>query len=522
VLVVGWAATASALAYLAGSNARRANANAAEALRNEERANALAARALASERQAKKNAETAKRLHQHAVGQMIQLVEQVQNRLRDRRLSRSMGAQGRALRQDLLNLLRERALLLAREVEGDRISSFGLAAMHQRLGDLFRNLGQGEEALRQYRQAVRRIEKVVAAQPDNDVARANLGVMLLRLGELACDRDADPHAALASFRRARQLQQEIFTRPRSGEYTEAKNKILLARADVHLGRAYLQGGDPAAAARHFRQALAYRKEWAAAPPHSAEARSYLAEVYLWLGVTAWHQGDAGAVAENFRQALRLGEELAAQHPRDVSFKADLADLYGNFGDAQVRLGQPEAASKSYRRSAENLQKVLTLRPGVPAYDSLLALTQERLAADALRQGRRPEAARRYQEALQLRADLAELEPSNRVQRAAYLLALARCGKHAEAGRGALALRKEASDRPELLVQVARCYVACAGGVRGEEAEGYRAQALDALNALAAVPGYRDAVALRTDPDLAPLRKESAFRALLSKLGAGGR
>src|SRR5436309_1654379 len=84
--------------------------------------------------------------------------------------------------------------------------------------------------------------------------------------------------------------------------------------------------------------------------------------------------------------------------------------------------------------------------------------------------------------------------------AAYLLALARCGQHAEAGRGPRALGKEASGSPELLAQLARCYVACAGASRGEEVRGYTAGALAALHALAAVPGYRDVVALRTDPD----------------------
>jgi tetratricopeptide (TPR) repeat protein len=341
--------------------------------------------------------------------------------------------------------------------------------------------------------------------------------MLLRLGDVALDRNGDAQAARSYFRQGRALQQAIFTHPRGKDFTEPKNKILLSHADVRLGRASLQLGDPETAARHFQQALTFRKDWAAATRQSPSARSYLAEVYLWLGVTVWHRGEAAAVPEYFGQAVRLAEALVAQHPRDAGFKADLAEVYAAHGDAQVRLGQAEAAAKSYRLALASLQAGRALRPGVPAHDALLARIHEGLAGDALRRGQRSEATKHYQEALHLRADLAELEPGNPVRQAAYLLALARVGKHAEAARGAEALRRRAPRSPEILLQVARCYAACARGAGGEEARGYTARALDALQALAALPDYHDAVALRSDPDLAPLRAEPAFQALLRKL-----
>ena len=50
---------------------------------------------------------------------------------------------------------------------------------------------------------------MVHDQPNNDVARANLGVMLIRLGEMALDQGGDAARARDEFGRAWKIQEEI-------------------------------------------------------------------------------------------------------------------------------------------------------------------------------------------------------------------------------------------------------------------------------------------------------------------------
>jgi serine/threonine-protein kinase len=523
LLLVAWAATSSALAYLAWRSEQRANANADLARKNEEAAkqNAEAAKkhaaaALANEQRAKKNEETAKTLHQQTVSRMVVLAKQLQQKLRDRRLAQQMGPTARTVREELLGVVRQRLLEMGRAIEKAEVTSFGMAATHQQLGDLFKGLGQGEEALRQYRQGARLVQMVVDEKPASDVARANLGVMLMRLGDVALDLNGDAEAARAYYRKGWDLQHEIFKRPRSGEYTEAKNHILLSHYAVRLGRASLALGDPGEADKQFRVALGYRQAWLKPAGNSAEARSYLTEAHMWLGVAGWHRGDGKAVQQHFGEAVRLCEELVKQHPKYAGFRSDLAEVYGAQGDAQLRLGRADEAAASYRKSLESLQAALARNPEAPALQPPLALAEERLAGDALRRGQREEAERRFREALKVREELAGLEPDNLVARAAHVLALAHCGKYTEAARGAEDLRRRAPRCAELLLQAARAYAACAAGAEAQRPL-YTQKALEILQAVAALPGYRDVVALRTDPDLAPLRDEPGFQALQSKL-----
>ena len=290
--------------------------------------------------------------------------------------------------------------------------------------------------------------------------------------------------------------------------------VHLSHHAVRLGRALLSLGRPTEAMSRFEEALKLRKEWAAAVSNSAESRSYLVEVYMWLGTTSWHRGDAQATTRHFRDGLGIGESLVKEHPGDFSYKEDLVQVYGAEGDALVNLGRDEEATRSYQRAREYLDLSLARNPDNPVHLPYLALLHERFGGLAQRRGQRVEAEKHYGEALKIREALVVLHPDHRVWQAAYAVALARAGKHAEATRPADELRRQAGQSPELLLQVARCHAACASAAAPKQ--DHTSKALEALQALAALD-FRDPVLLRTDPDLAALQKEPSLRTLLAKM-----
>ncbi len=198
LLVVGWAVTSTVLYRRARASQQAAVLAAADARRHEAIAfeNAIAARRSAE--QAQRNADLARRREeaatttaQNAITRMIHLGNQLLGRLRARHDPPQTETQWLGLREDLIALMTKETVAMAQQIESQEIVSFAVVATHQQLGDLLRNLGQGEDARRQFQRACELLDRIVAAQPGNDVARANLGVMVQRLGEMALNLDGD-------------------------------------------------------------------------------------------------------------------------------------------------------------------------------------------------------------------------------------------------------------------------------------------------------------------------------------------
>jgi len=503
VLVVVWAMTASVLVWRLNLQQQATAEQAAIARENEAKANT--------------NAAEAKSRYQKAAASMIDLTERAQNRLRSKRMAARSLPEVQQLREDLLKQFRQSLAQMAQELEKAEATPFATVGTAQKLGDLLSRLGQHKEALEQYQLGYRLARQVAEEQPENDLARANLGVMVLRLGHAALDLEGDGRAARDYYRRARELHQDVADHPRSSNYTEVDLKRILSHDEMPLGKVELYLGDPAAACRHFQEALALRTFWSEAEPQSSEARSYVMEARMWLGVARSHLDEPATMREQFEEALRIGKALAQKHPKDVSFKADLAEVYEFQGDAEFIQGKLETARKCYQQSLQELEPVLAQKPDSITYDPLLARTYERLAALQLRQGQPTEAQANYRKALQVREDLLRIERNNPTWQAAYLLALAHCGKHAEAVQGAQKLRQGVARSTELLLQLARCCaVSAAAAPDAAQKQRYVETALEAATA-ATKDGYKDVVVLRRDPDLESLRQTAGFQTLLTHL-----
>jgi serine/threonine-protein kinase len=530
-LVVAWSITSTWLYRKARSNERTAvraaaeardsealaRRNAEEARRNAEEARRNAERARASEDLAKRRADLARDTAQDAFNRTIRLGEQVLRRVQAKHDPARAQAEWLRLRDDLASTLQKELVPIANRIEAQGVTPFGLAAMHQGLGDLFRRSGQGEEARRQFRRTIELIDQVARAQPDNDVARANLGVMHQRLGEAALELDGDGRRALEEFQLSWDLQERIAREPRSKNYTKTDNHRLLSHAALKLGLAELGLGHPAEAYAQFQTAWENRKAWTLAAAQDARARSYLSEAEFWLGVASSRLDRWTESRQHLDQAIGICDDLVRRFAREPGFKADLAAIHGSYGDALSRRGDDAEAEKALRRSLQHAESALAQNPEEQGVQPVMAAADDALAAIALKAHREADAQRLFQASLEIRVELARLDPSNLPRQAELALALAHCGRREEAARKADELMRTAADRPVLLIPLARCFAACAAG---ESDSGRRqrdvAQMLDTLNA-AVRNGYRDIVVLKSDPDFAPFRNTPAFQALVDAL-----
>jgi serine/threonine-protein kinase len=532
-LVLFWGASASAVAWKfkeknilianalddakkgwgeAESNLRVAKVNEAEAKHNAE---------VASEHadQAEANANAAKEQHRKAVDLFVELGKHLEQRLQGRR-SLLEKPELRTLQEELLGMVRSAMTDLAKEIESSNVTSFAMANTCFKLGDLLSRFGHGEEALRQYDYGYKLVKQVVDSQPESDLARANLAMMLMQMGKMELELNDDARSARARFVEAHQLHQAIADKPQNNSgHSQIDHHRLLSFYDLQTGIADLHLGRPAEALKSFQAALAHREAWLQAEPNNVAARSYLSEVQFYLGVVNWHLNNLEATQDHFRKALTICHGLADNFPNDFSFRLDLAQIYGDYCDAKLRLGKPDDARVAAAKSLEFLQAVLAHDPDFVSRQALLALTYERQGLVAQRRGEADEARQRFGEARKLRDDLVIVDPANQSWKMADALTLAHCGEHVAGAQKAQDVIDKSPENVGLLLQAARTWAVCASAVDGvAERAAYRQRAIEAVRK-ATKGEYRDAVLLETDPELALLADDAAYAAVLAEIKA---
>ncbi len=461
---LAYALTASQNAVLAQHNAEDARSKAQEAVASALSARQNAERATANEARAKSQQENAQRIAQDAIVQMIHLGEQVLRRLKTKHDAARAEEEWLRLHDDLLAMLQKEMVPLAERVEAQGVSPFAFATLHQRMGDMLRKLGEFEGARREYQQGFDRIARVAHDHPENDVARANLGVMLVRLGEMAMDQAGNAAQARDEFDRAWKIQEEISLHPRSGNYSKTDNHRLLSGIAIKQGTAELALGHAAIASERFQRALELRQAWTTAEPRNASALSYTSEAELWLAVAHSHQGEWQRAQPHFDLAKQICSRLAGEHRENLGFRGDLASVYGEQGAALARSGQPDEAEKALNQSLDYARDVLSRSPEDAAQRLVTAAGSEQLAALAIKRDKQAEAKRLWNVALEFRTELAQLEPHNLPAQAALALALAHSGRCEEALKKAEELLKTNPDRTPILLPLARCFAVCASAL----------------------------------------------------------
>jgi tetratricopeptide (TPR) repeat protein len=178
-----------------------------------------------------------------------------------------------------------------------------------------------------------------------------------------------------------------------------------------------------------------------------------------------HGHDSTAARDLHSKALELFEKRASADPSDLDARARVAETLYLRATCLLHLGDATAAATDYHRC------------------------------------------------LEIRQALAK-DPSVKGMEVNLMLALARCGQHAEAAKIAAALVATPPKDEHLYFQSACGYALAAAAGDSASAKQYTDAALACLRN-AKSRGWADVNSLETDPDLEPIRKNPAFQALLA-------
>jgi tetratricopeptide (TPR) repeat protein len=260
---------------------------------------------------------------------------------------------------------------LAAEAPGDAARQMDLSLAWQYVAFDAAPAGKPAEAANALAAQAAILEEQLRLRPSDRAVRRSLGQNLYLRGESL---RADPAAALAKFRQAEQIEEELVTE----EPTSVQFRRDLAYSQTEAGNFELELGDAAAALEEYRRALAVFEAMAKADPKSTDpilgiamSRHNTAEALAKLGRRA------EALAE-FRLARTGYETVVAASPTGAYVSEMLGDLYVKTADLEYSEDR-ESACGLYGKAVEIFESVAGSDLH-PERKELLLRARNRLAA----------------------------------------------------------------------------------------------------------------------------------------------
>ena len=388
-----------------------------------------------------------------------------------------------------------------------------------KMGQMFRQLGDTEEAFKQYVLCHEITRKRAEAQPTWAASQANLAATYTVLGNMSQELRRDMKAALDYYRKAVAIYEGIYANPKGDGERPVDPQVAkrsLAEAYTRVAVTVLRLGDPAGAAVEFGKVRALREEMVRASPGDEKTMQDLTRTYIALAEVYFRSDDRVKAREYFGKCLAERDRLARAKPDNPRYKWELAAACGNMGDFHLHCGEPEVARPLFDRALSLSRELARADPENTDFQRELGVALYRAGVLARVTGD-SKAEALFKECLTIREALAK-DLKNERRRADLMLVLARTGEHARAAALADTSRGGTVRDPEVLVEAARCYAGCAASTANDATlrAGYEQKAVKAV-ADAIASGYRDWVALETEPDLAPVREMAEFRAVVAGL-----
>ena len=395
------------------------------------------------------------------------------------------------------------------------------AVAYSRIGEVYFRANRVQDAAEWLEKAYHLLAAVAREDPTDPAAVRNLAAISNQLAdvEMRLGNGAKARKLYADALKLRQERAKLLGPPGSAPVLEAVEEDVAISFGL-IGFADLLNGDPAAAAENYRES---DKTLAALPKQRAEmlvVRRTRAEIQVRLGDAAFKLGQPAEAEKHYRAALAQRETLLKLTPKPPAMVTTV--LRSDIGLARQALGDfflmahrdAAKAAAEYAAAAELYAAILKEEPERLDFRRLVAANQYRLGVVATDPAK---AAAAFAECLKLREELAKTDPKDTQAKIEYALALGRAGKAVEAEKQADELLKMGEKDRRILFQTACAFSVAAGGTKDDAtAARCKDRAFEVLGSLIAA-GWKDRVALETDPDLDAVRPDKRFAELLTKV-----
>jgi tetratricopeptide (TPR) repeat protein len=266
------------------------------------------------------------------------------------------------------------------------------AVAHQKLGDIFRQVGQTAEARGQYNRA-RTLAEGLAEPARRDVATeeclrgAGFGLSMLEL------QAGQYRIAIDHLRRVVALSESI---ERAAPARDGARQARL-EAYLQLGRAHAFAGDMAEAKRWFQAMNELARRWVADGTADLQVKDLLSASDRKLGDVGKLTGDPEEARRNYLQAIAIAREVVAADPGNPTFKGHLATALHDLAGVAAAGRRPDEARALFQEAVRLFAEQAAADPEDPTAQSWALRAQFDLGGLERDQGRFAEAADHFRQ-----------------------------------------------------------------------------------------------------------------------------
>ncbi|MGC2235030.1 MAG: protein kinase [Pyrinomonadaceae bacterium] len=298
-----------------------------------------------------------------------------------------------------------RKKIFAAEPNAERAAN--LANSYLRIGDVLIMSGSLAETRETYRESIRFLEPLYAADPESSVVQVKLASSFARLGQ-AVLRSGSLSEALENYEKSLAIYQKVAAENPDAATHQRSVGILFS----FIGFVKLETGKTEEGVKDYENWLEIEKKSNGKDPNNMQFRSHLSTAHIWFGVALSEHGKMQQARAHFDEGIKIQEEIFAWDKGNLGEEYVLADCY-------LELGKALSRNKIAGDSIKNLEKAIGIYRKIWQKDTENLMTRHRIAnaqrflADAFFQKENlPKASENYEQALAVFKELTAADTEN--------------------------------------------------------------------------------------------------------------
>ena len=286
-----------------------------------------------------------------------------------------------------------------------------LSVSFDKVGDILKEQGDLDGALHSYRDSLQIRQRLAQADPSSAEASAqvqrDLSISFNKVGDILKEQ-GDLDGALRSYRDDLQIAQRLA----QADPSSAQAQRDLSVSFDNVGNILKEQGDLDGALRSYKDSLQIRQRLVQADPSSAQAQRDLSISFEKVGNILKEQGDLDGALRSHRDDLQIAQRLAQADPSSAQAQRDLSVSFDNVGDILKEQGDLDGALRSYKDSLQIRQRLAQADPSSAQAQRDVFVSLVKLALAYEKQGKPREALPFAEQALRISERLTALDSTN--------------------------------------------------------------------------------------------------------------
>jgi len=270
------------------------------------------------------------------------------------------------LRRELLTDARDYYQAFLKDHAEDESLKTDLAQASQNLGRIHEELGEFDQSMTFYDQAVAAQRVVLDSVPSDLKTKEELSDTLTAAGRVQQKRQAFEKSSQFNIEATKLREALVATDSDNVEYQRK-----LANSYMNAGLLSLRQGELDPAEQAMRRAQSIRAAFQDKPDSRLMRRDF-AKGHYNLGLIAVQRNEVDAAQKSFEDAASILEPLVEQQPLDLEQKLLLATCLRLVGDSMAGGVDPSLSIAYYQRALKSLLSLANRNPEVIEYRSALA------------------------------------------------------------------------------------------------------------------------------------------------------